>query len=104
MSTNYNKCNIKFVICNANRCDPWISRRRDVNSHIFPAEDDNQQPPFINQNNNVVIDRRRPQPARPIYKEDDVNNQDEEKKSRPVEHFKFVNNFWNRTKFHQPQK
>lgn len=75
-------------ICGCDR--PWAVRRReDVDgSQIFPIAEDNRQPTY---NNNVPTKRSLP-PSRPIYKDED-NYEEEDKKSKPIERFQFVNSW-----------
>lgn len=70
------------------RCEPWILKRRDVDFH---EESDHNLAELQPASSNNVVVGRRPQ-IRPIYKEEDAY-EEEEKKARPVEHFKFVNSW-----------
>lgn len=79
------------------RCEPWVIRRRDLDLDVDPLlvdkEDsrasavDNKLPSFSNEG-------RKPFPPKTIYKEEDMFEEDEEKKTKPVEHFRFPVKPW----------
>lgn len=87
--------NLLLVHFGVDRCTPWVFQRRDfdLGADFSLDEEESRHPVVIAQKNDIQVNRRPAPPSRPIYKEED-NYKEEEKKSRPVERFQFVNN-WN---------